>query len=454
MTKRYFAFLAILFFAIGGSAGAQTTISVFDTVLFFDGYAATVSSPPPPAGVLRLRNDLFSRMLSTQEIAAIGNKLSMEVVIKAACDNYDRIGSVNLAMVPKGATSYKPDSVQRLEIGRFITPFMNKNLRPDTVPYRYNIDNIAYLLKESSLTRNYDFWVELEVFGVPYAANTQVAGCSGRNDVFYGSLKFTTSGPATMQSNNVVLPLQFRKDLNNYQAGATDTLGKTVRVINFNVPSDLSDAALFLVTSNHGANAGGEEYNRRNHFVTFDDRLVLQYVPGSETCEPFRVYNTQGNGIYGPAPRTPNQWQSFSNWCPGDTIPTRRINLGALPAGAHSFRISVPDAQFVGGQGYIPVSLYLHGKTSGSLGVAASRAAAIDVLLAPNPAADMLRIESRAGKISGITVSDAAGRVVLQRSGDATLGASVVTSGLANGSYFVRVRTEMGVSTQRLQILR
>jgi hypothetical protein len=165
---------------------AQTTITIMEDVIFHDGYAALVTSPPPPANVLMHRNDLAARKLTTAELESIGTSLQMNVTLGALCDNYDRIGNVNMALVPKGQTTYHPDSVQRIELGRFITPFFNKNIQPDTIPYTFNIDNVALLLKEESITSAYDIWIELSVFGVPYAANTQVAGCAGRNDVFKG----------------------------------------------------------------------------------------------------------------------------------------------------------------------------------------------------------------------------------------------------------------------------
>jgi len=436
-------------------ASAQNTIKVFDTLLFFDGYASKVATPTPPAGVIRHRNDLYARMLTAQELQSIGNKLTMNVTIKASCDNYDRIGNVNLALVPKGASSYVPDSVQRIEIGRYITPFMNKNVQPNQVPYTYAVDNVAELLKETSLTTNYDIWIELEVFGVPYAANTQVAGCAGRNDVFYGSLEFVTAAPAAPQSNNVLIPLSFKKDLNNYQAKATDTLGKTTRTIQFNIPTDLSDAALFLITSNHGANNGGEEYNRRDHYVFFDNNLVRAYKPGSTTCEPLRMYNTQGNGIYGASPRSDAQWQSFSNWCPGDTIPIRRINLGALSSGAHSFMITVPDAVFIDAQGYFPVSLYLQGKTSGKLAVGQRSFNDPAVSVYPNPSTGMVTIEhTGAARMMEITVLNGIGQSVYHLNDVRSNLKTLDLGDLGTGLYIVHIRTDKGTVTQKLQIVK
>ncbi|MBL7955073.1 MAG: hypothetical protein JNJ91_08530, partial [Flavobacteriales bacterium] len=179
------------------TASAQTTITVMDGVIFHDGYAGLVPDVAPQPNIIKLRNDLFARKLTAAELATIGNTLRMRIVIGALCDNYDRIGNVNMALVPAGSETYDPNAVEHIELGRFITPFMNKNIQPDSVAYSFNVDNVARLLKDTELTSTYDLWIELAVFGVPYAANTEVAGCAGRNDVFSGKLTFTTNDPVT-----------------------------------------------------------------------------------------------------------------------------------------------------------------------------------------------------------------------------------------------------------------
>jgi hypothetical protein len=447
-------FGAAIIAAFVQQASAQTSIKVMDTVLFFDGYAAAVSSPTPPAGVLRLRNDLYTRKLTTAELSSIGTQLTLNVTIKAACDNYDRIGNVNIAFVPKGQSSYKPDSVQHIEIGRFITPFMNKNNSPTEVPYTWRIDNVANLLKETSLNASYDVWLELQVFGVPYAAQTQVTGCSGRNDVFYGSLELVTDNAVADQSNNVLVPLNFQKNLNNYEAKSTDTVGSTTRTLSFNLTTPLSDAAFFLITSNHGANTGGEEYNRRLHYVYFDDNLIYVYMPGRLSCEPLRKYNTQANGIYGSSPRSDETWQSFSNWCPGDTIPTRRFDLGPLAAGAHKFMIRVPDAVFAAGQGNIPTSLYLQGKTSGKLTVKNIISGGAELSIFPNPSTGVVTLQvNGADRMKNVTVLNTVGAVVFQKNGLQGARERIELSGLVPGLYTVHVATEKGFAVQKLEIL-
>ncbi|MGV3636649.1 MAG: peptide-N-glycosidase F-related protein [Flavobacteriales bacterium] len=425
---------------------AQTNITVMDGVIFHDGYAGLVPDVAPQPGVLKLRNDLFARKLTPDELASIGTTLRMRIVIGALCDNYDRIGNVNLALVPSGSETYDPNTVEHIELGRFITPFMNKNIQPDSVAYTFNIDNVARLLRNTDINNSYDLWLELAVFGVPYAANEQVAGCAGRNDVFSGKLTLTTNDPAPAQDTDVLLPLFFNANFNNYQAGATDTLGLTTRSITFNVESDLTDAALFLITSNHGANQGGEEYIRRFHYAYVDGVLELTYRPGRPTCEPFRQFNTQPNGIYGTTPRTPAQWQSFSNWCPGDVIDIRRIALGPLTAGSHSFMIRVPAAVFAGGQGNFPLSLYLQGTTAGQLSsVGVVEHEGIVVSLHPNPTDGVSTIVVPNGP-SEITVTDALGEVVLQqRTMEQRTDLQLTTAGM----YLVHVTTTTGTTTRK-----
>src|SRR4051812_19788496 len=97
--KKIFLLIVLLVVAQQWTNAQITTIHVFDTLLFFDGYAATVAMPIPPAGVIRHRNDLYARKLTDAELNSIGSTLHMKVTVKAACDNYDRIGNVNMALV-------------------------------------------------------------------------------------------------------------------------------------------------------------------------------------------------------------------------------------------------------------------------------------------------------------------------------------------------------------------
>jgi len=369
-----FSFLAV--FTVS-SLSAQTTVTVFDDVPFYSmyHYLGEGETLPPeaysqiPEGAIRLHayeRDIISRKLTESEVASLGNSLTMNVILMAACDNYDRLAGVNLALVPKGSTTYtwEQTDVKRIEIGRFITPFMNKNKTPTSVPYTYKVDNIAAIVHNPVLMANYDAWIEFRADGYSAAAQTQVQGCADRTDVFRGTLQLVSSGTAN-SSANFFLPISYRQNLNNYNS--TDVPGETTRIVNFDLTEPVENAVLYLITSNHGANTGGEEYVRREHFVYLDNQLLHHYKPGGKSCEPYRQYNTQSNGIYGTTAKTLRNWLSWNNWCPGDAIPNREIKLGNLAAGQHTLKIDVPDAVFNGGEGYFPISMYIQNSASGQM---------------------------------------------------------------------------------------
>lgn len=362
--RNFLLFLFILL--LWTNSFSQTSYTIYDKIVFYDGYAQTVDEPVPN-GVTRINNATYTTKLSE---AMIGNldkgELSLEVTIGALCDNYDRLGHVYLAFVEKDATTYTQSEVNRIEIARFITPFMSKNRNPKEVPYQFQLNNISEIFKDTSLLLDYDIWIEFEVFGVPYAANEQVAGCAGRIDVFEGTLVFNVeNGIENYTDANFLLPLSCREDLNNYNA--TDVSGETTKIIEFTLDQPVENAVLYLITSNHGANAGGEEYVRRWHDLYLNDTLIHRYIPGGKSCEPWRKYNTQGNGIYSLTPRTTREWLDFNNWCPGDVIPNREVVLGDLPAGEHTIKLDVPTAVFVGNEGYFPVSMYIQNRKSGQI---------------------------------------------------------------------------------------
>lgn len=403
--------IAILLIGFLGysSTWAQDTIHIMKKVVFYDGYATTVSNPTADS-IVRLRNDLMTIKLSNYALSKLGSTLQINISIGALCDNYDRIGNVNLVLAPKGSTSYDPTTVKRIEVGRFITPFMNKNINPKSVPYSFVVDNLIKVLKSPDIKSTFDFWLELEVFGVPYAANNEVAGCSGRNDVFDGTVDFiTTPTTETIAPSTELIPLNFKFEINDYKAGASDKIGVTKKTVKFTTTAPIYGAEVVFITSNHGANAGGEEYVRRQHLIYFDSVEMMSYIPGGKSCEPYRKFNTQGNGIYGPSTRTPAQWASFSNWCPGDVIPIRSFKIDTLEPGEHTFVIHVPNAVFQDDQGYFPFSLYVQGSKTSFANLNEIQSTKFSIY--PNPTSDKLFIQSE-NTIQRINLIDSEGKQI------------------------------------------
>lgn len=385
MTKKL-SILLLYLCIVFGMTHAEQRFRYYDHITFYDVYAGTVSeeTAPTPEGVFRINNSRVTRLLPWSELEQMGDSLKLEVTITALCDNYDRIGSVDLVLMPKDTTFYsdcantKPNgghylgrlgdtdpNIRRMELARYITPFMNKNKEVD-VPYRWDISFLAPLFHDSSLRDSMNLWLELHLEGVPYAANNEIAGCAGRNDVFEGTLDIVSRG-AYLADNTATLcePLVYERYLNTYQQGHSDEDGTLVAHYRVHVDEPLTDAMFLMINSNHGANTNGEEYNRRLHYVWVNEWMASVYRPGRPSCEPFRQYNTQANGIYGSTVKTDASWQSFSNWCPGDVIDNRIVRLGTLDKGDYDFRLLVPDAVFYGNDGYFPFSLTFLGLKEG-----------------------------------------------------------------------------------------
>lgn len=446
-----FSFLcASLFGSFQAAAQDPYTLTVFDQAVYYGMYQATVDEPVP-AGAIRNSNSSYGKKLTDEQLASFGNTLTMTVTLNPLCDNYDRIGNVNLAFVPKGQETYVYNEVSRIELGRFITPFMDMHEEPSAVPYVFEIDNVAQIFHDETITSVYDLWVELEVYGYQGGpgqggAAVEIPGCAGRSDVYMGSLEFVSEvDPEIDEVPNFMLPMSYKYELKNYTLEGTDVLGETMRTIRFVVEEPIPNAKFHLITSNHGSNQNGEEYNRRNHFIYLDNAQILMYKPGGLSCEPFRQYNTQGNGIYGPNPRTPAQWASFNNWCPGDKIPVRVIELGDLAAGEHSYKIDVPDAVFPQGQGYFPMSLYLQGDSGSAVLDVVSDFSIAKFSIFPNPASSIATINSQE-TVQAVEVYDMLGKKVW-----AGVTNTVDMSKLQNGIYIVKVKFEGGkTATQKL----
>ncbi len=451
---------------LGFKSAAQDpyTLTVFDQAVYYGMYEGTVSEPIP-AGAVRNSNSSYGKKLTDEQIDAIGNTLQMTVVLNPLCDNYDRIGNANLAFVPKNATSYVYNQVQRIELGRFITPFMDMRVtNPGAVPYVFTIDNVTEILHDPILRQEFDFWVELEVYGYQGGpgqggAAVEIPGCAGRNDVYMGSLTFeSTLEPYITRAQHFFVPLAYKFELKNYvqatetnfQGQGTDVLDATVRTINFTLPNAVPNAKFYLITSNHGSGTNGEEYVRRRHDIYLDNVEVTNYMPGGVSCVPYRVYNTQTNCIYricnginNPLRANTAVAWSWNNWCPGNSVPIRDIELGDLTAGEHSFKIEVPDADFYNNDGYFPMSVYIQGYSET---MAADNFSVDAIGVYPNPVNNIATITTNGQQIKEVSVINTLGQTVLSGTTN-----KVDLSNVQNGIYIVKVQFDNNqVATKKI----
>lgn len=433
-----------LFFAsifLTGLFKSQTTTmtNLISDAVYYDGYADPTTEPVP-FGLIRLGNTRYARKLTDAELNSFKAKIAMRVTIGALCDNYDRLGEVFLALVPKNQPTYTMNdaNVKRIEAARYITPFMNKNRAPIEVPFTYDISNLYSVFHNTELRTTYDMYMELDVFGVPYAAQTEVAGCAGRIDVFSGNLTFfSTDTGAAISDQNSIVPILTYKTLNNYNS--TDVPGETVRIVNFNLPNAVTNARFYVISTPHGANSGGEEYVRRQNYTYIDDVQMLTYTPGGISCEPFRVYNTQGNGIYGAAPKSLAEWTSWNNWCPGNSVPIRGFSMPNITAGNHTLKHTIPTAVFNQQQGDVYLSVYMQAKSSGALDVKDIKT--VDVSIYPNPTSDYVNIRSKAD-VASISLFSIDGKKLSETRGENRIDISAYSTGI----YFLNIVLKDGIT--------
>lgn len=86
---------------------ADREVRVFDHANFYDGYLVDkIPEDAPKQGYVRLNTSTNTVKLTDEQLNQIGEKLRLRVDVFPVCDNYDRIGSINLALVPKGTPEY------------------------------------------------------------------------------------------------------------------------------------------------------------------------------------------------------------------------------------------------------------------------------------------------------------------------------------------------------------
>ena len=350
-------------------------VTIFDTVLSYAGPDGdNYKDPSPNPLLLRHSAAAYATKIRPEELAKLGSDLQIKLNIKYGCATYDASMNIDLVLVPKNSTVYSrlSDSnarftnkkMPRFEIARGITPFMNRDQGITQAPYTWSIGHLAKTLRDQDLQSKYDFWIEASMPGALGEAEKQIASCKGAalNEGLWVSADLVSYSSYIPEGKSVIVPIDAHRHLTSDPNRTPSDVSFTSEggvigeyTTTFTVDQNLSDARFFLITSKHGAAAGGEEYIRRAHNIYLDGKLIKQYTPG-DSCEPYRKYNTMANGIYGPIPHF--MWYFWSNWCPGAPIPTRVLAVGDLAAGSHTIRLSVPGMT---DKGAVDFSVYLKG---------------------------------------------------------------------------------------------
>ncbi|NQX37887.1 Peptide-N-glycosidase F, N terminal [Pedobacter steynii] len=318
------------------------TVNVLKNVDFYDGYAQKVAQPVAK-GLTRISNAEYLYQLSSAEIDKIGQTLKIKVTVKSGCDNYDRIGHVTLALMPKGE-QFKLEKAEQFELLRIMTPFMYRTRQPDHIPYEAQIDQMVSTIKQAGK----DVYLLTEVFGTTGAGQREVIGCDGSLLTFNVSVDLISDKTKNLSTRKGISLLSY------YSLDGKDkAAGKNSKQVSFELPDDTKTTVLYVISSGHGAAEGGEEYNWREHIVDLDGKEYTR-LEMSQNCAPFEMYNTQPNGIY-----FGDISKERRSWCPGGPVQTRMINLGPLAKGKHTLKVSIPDAEFEKTDSKYYVSAYL-----------------------------------------------------------------------------------------------
>ena len=139
--------------------------------------------------------------------------------------------------------------------------------------------------------------------------------------------------------------------------GYYDAFSKGNLSVKTTFDSELKNAKLYYITTGHGGHAEGDEFTKKEHIISFNNRVVKQFTPWRDDCASFRRFNPH-SGVW----TEPTTWKgedieeriassdySRSNWCPGSDVLPEVFNLGTIASGTHDFEFSVPEAQAIDG---------------------------------------------------------------------------------------------------------
>lgn len=166
-----------------------------------------------------------------------------------------------------------------------------------------------------------------------------------------------------------VMPERRVKPLMNtvYYIGQTypDIFSRKDVVMDFDMPKAAKNVRLKYIVTGHGGHSGGDEFVEKRNIVSVDGKEVLNFIPWRDDCASFRRFNP-ATGVWliprvaayiGDKGYTTKEIEeplassdlSRSNWCPGSDVMPEEAVIGDLPAGKHSFKVSIPEAQQVDG---------------------------------------------------------------------------------------------------------
>lgn len=368
----------------------NTHIQVFDkTPVCFRPDSFPNYTPANADGVIRLVNGRIILKKITLPDYKRDVDVTLKVTVASNGDRWDKSGScfvlpkesvINLMNIAEGKRAFPAvdsakyekmigivpgkDYVPTLELMRFMTPF--------GVGY-YSSDNDSlsskrrpvYIPKwEKSVTWVQDITdlypaLEREAYVGIYIDTWTAEGYVASMELDVKESKITCD----------VMPERRVKPLMNtvYYIGQTypDIFSRKDVVMDFDMSKAVKNVRLKYIVTGHGGHSGGDEFVEKRNIVSVDGKEVLNFIPWRDDCASFRRFNP-ATGVWliprvaayiGDKGYTTKEIEeplassdlSRSNWCPGSDVMPEEAVIGDLPAGKHSFKVSIPEAQQVDG---------------------------------------------------------------------------------------------------------
>lgn len=368
----------------------NTHIQVFDkTPVCFRPDSFPNYTPANADGVIRLVNGRIILKKITLPDYKRDVDVTLKVTVASNGDRWDKSGScfvlpkesvINLMNIAEGKRAFPAvdsakyekmigivpgkDYVPTLELMRFMTPF--------GVGY-YSSDNdslsskrrTVYIPKwEKSVTWVQDITdlypaLEREAYVGIYIDTWTAEGYVASMELDVKESKITCD----------VMPERRVKPLMNtvYYIGQTypDIFSRKDVVMDFDMSKAAKNVRLKYIVTGHGGHSGGDEFVEKRNIVSVDGKEVLNFIPWRDDCASFRRFNP-ATGVWliprvaayiGDKGYTTKEIEeplassdlSRSNWCPGSDVMPEEAVIGDLPAGKHSFKVSIPEAQQVDG---------------------------------------------------------------------------------------------------------
>jgi hypothetical protein len=337
-----------------------TTISIFkDQVINFSNESKSNDS------ILRFANGTIAvRKVKFPEIK-IGSQIFADVTEQSNGDAYDRTGS--FFMIPTDKALSFLDGLQNgaktlpiytngngkeyqgvvateqynpvVELMRFFTPFGVKQYNylelkdktwAENVLYRQDISDLLPLLSGKEV------WIGINIGNYDKGGHKVSANITIHSEG-ESKTKPTRIVPLFCTNNIMEMAGQEYGTMFNNEKGLE---------VSFTLDQPMKNIKLRYITTGHGGWENGDEFVPKKNTIYLNGKEAFGFTPWRQDCGSYRLSNPAsgnfGNGLS-------SSDYSRSNWCPGTVTNPFFIDLGDLPAGNHTLKVTIPQGLPEGG---------------------------------------------------------------------------------------------------------